>query len=189
MAAMNAADPAGGHEPDARHRRGAHRRCNGGGAGLLMHECRTEVARRYLHRAGRDALDFGPGQTDLPEPVEHADGGRHRALIADGRLAAEGSFQVVRGGQSLADDRRLERDHRPPALQGFGHLGGKLQKVAHAGRAPTLAPAAAATRTACSPARCGPSPDRIAMQKAAANASPAPLGSTTYPTREAMRRA
>src|ERR1700674_208338 len=179
MAAVNTADTTGGEEANPGHRGRSHRRRHGGRSDVPARQGRTEITRAHLDRARGNAHQLAVGEADADPPVEHRDSGRHPALVSYRGLALARGTQVVGSGESLADDRGLEGDHRPAFRQRLGDLCGNLEQVAQLGRAPARVTAPDATTTARSAASSGVAPSRYDTQKAAARASPAPLGSTS----------
>src|SRR5207249_9065298 len=178
MPAVDAADPAGGHEPDPGHRRDVDRGRDRRRAGLVAGERRPEVPGADLSRGGGDAFDLFGAESDAQPAVEHRDGGRHAALGANRLFATPGRAQVVRGGKALAEDRGLQRHHRTHRGERLGDLGRDDEQGAQLGRAPAARTDRVAACTACSAASSGAAPRSQALQNAAANASPAPVGST-----------
>src|SRR5665213_1043105 len=179
MAPVHSADAAGGEESNPGHRGRPHGRRHGGRSDRSARERRTEVARAHLDRPSGDSRQLGVRHSDADAAVEHRHGGRHGALPSDRCLAVTRGSQVVRSGESLADDGGFERDHRPALRQRLGDLGGNLQQLVQLGRAPARVTASEATMTARSAASIGVAPPTYERQKAAANASPAPVASTS----------
>ena len=59
---------------------------------------------------GGDAVERCLVQADVRLPVEHSDGRRYRAGLADGRLDLAGDSGTAVGRKSVADDGRLQGD-------------------------------------------------------------------------------
>src|SRR5207245_1059139 len=110
------------------------------------------------------------------------------ALLPDRDLAAACRSQVVGGREALADDRGLERHHGAAAFEGCRHLGRDFEEVAQIGRAPASVTDCEAAWTARSAASTGVAPCSQAIQKVAAKASPAPVGSTIFTSGAASLR-
>ena len=123
MAPVHAADAACGEEADAHQRgsadAGGHRRRSD----EAMHDRGCDVARADLDRAARDALELSVGEPEAQVAVDDRHSRGHGARLADRCLAAARGAQVVRRRQALADDRRLQRDHRPARVERSGDLG------------------------------------------------------------------
>ena len=176
MGAVDATDAAGGEKADPRHRGHAHRGGDRDRTCSAPNYQWPEVARAHLHRSGGDALEVGVAQPDSQLAVQH----RHRrgngALLPDCVLAASRRLQVVGGGKALAHDRGLESHHRPAPRERGRHLWRNFEEVAQLGRAPARVTDCDAAWTARSAASIGVAPWSQALQKAAAKASPAPVG-------------
>ena len=78
----------------------------------------------------------GPGvEPDQQPPVADRDRGRHGARrLADGGLGGRGHLEILRIGQSVADQRRLERDDGPALGESPGDLRRDDQSVGDRGR-------------------------------------------------------
>src|SRR5438067_5514528 len=83
----------------------------------------------------------------------------------------------MRVGETLADDRRFEGDDRDVSGESRRDFRRDLERLAQLGRAPASRTDRDAAWTACSADSTGVAPRSHALQKAAANASPAPVGS------------
>jgi len=100
----------------------------------------------------------GPTLPDVHAAVHDGHRGRNRTFFSNRGLALAGGTQVVGMGQTLADDRRLERDDWFAAGQRVRNLGRDGEEVAQRGRAPMVVTAVAATSTACCAASIGVAP-------------------------------
>ena len=84
---------------------------------------------------GRQRLERRRVQPHEQPPVADRDRRRHGALgLAHGRLRRERHLEVLRVRQPVADQRRLERDHRPAVREGRGDLGGHDDPLGHGRR-------------------------------------------------------
>ena len=85
----------------------------------------AEIAPGHLQHAllRGEQLDLGPAEPHHDPAVEHADGGGHHAHLAGDPLGPEGGLDVEGMRHAVADDRRLEGDHRPAARDRRSHLG------------------------------------------------------------------
>ena len=133
MASVHAADAPCREDADAGQGRDPHGRRDGCRARFTRDQGRADVPRAELARAGRHPLQVGVGKPHPRPPVQDGDGGRHRPLPPDRRLAAAGGAQVVGRRQALAHDRGLERNHRPAVCQSVSDLVRYLQGLAHLG--------------------------------------------------------
>ena len=123
MAPVHAADAAGREEADAGQRGRANAGCHSRRSDRAMHDRGCDVARADLDRPARDALEIGVRESQAQLAVEDRHRRGHGARLADRGLAAACGAQVVRWRQALADDRRLQRDHRPARVERGGDLG------------------------------------------------------------------
>ena len=203
-APVHATDAAGGEHRDAgqvcRAHRGAHRRRGEGPRG----EQRPEVARAGLrHRPVRigQPLEQGVVGTDDDAAVLDGDGRRDRAGLADRGLGRQGRLQVVRDGQALRDEARLEGDDTTPGIERLTDLVGDHEEARrHAGPSAGTRPCAPGTRATAAarsaadaiarssrPASGGQSASARSAINPALNASPAPVASTAGPPLVAAR--
>src|SRR5258708_6061649 len=148
----------------------------------------SQVAGAHLARPLGNPLQVTRRQSDAHLAVDHRDACRNGPFVSYGRLAFERGAQVVGRRQSLANDRSLERDHRATRGDGVRDLSRHLEWDAQLGLAPVRVTASDPTITARSAASTGVAPCSHATQKAAANASPAPVPSTCCTAGAVMRR-
>ncbi len=80
---------------------------------------------------GPEVLDLGPREAHLEPPAEDRDGRRGHTLFAGDAFTLPRALDVGRVGESVADDRRLQRDHRSAVVQGTADLGRAGQVVVH----------------------------------------------------------
>ena len=138
-APMHAADPARREHPDPRRVRRDHRgRDRRGRPAALAERDRHRRPRRLAHgarRRGRERLERLRIQPHEQPPVPDRDRRRHGAVrLAHGRLRRERDLEILRVRQAVADERRLERDHRPAVREGRGDLGGHDDPFGHGRR-------------------------------------------------------
>ena len=133
-AAVHAAEPAGGEDPDAgarrrgaRSRRRSWRRPRRAAATTAMSRTLTFVD---VGVAGHP-LEGGVVEPDPGLAVDDGDRRRHRAAVAHRGLDLAGDAQVVRAGQAVADDRALQRDDGLAGRECRRDLGVDEQRVAH----------------------------------------------------------
>src|SRR5260370_2882030 len=107
-------------------------------------------------------------------------GSRNRAFLPEGGFAFARRSQVVRMRKALADDGGFERHHGGIVGEGVSNLIGDTKQIGHKGRAPICAAACDASSTALRAASMWGAPLRWKTLKAAAKASPAPVGSTPF---------
>ena len=113
--AMHAADAAGGKDLDPGQMRGDHRGGDGGGAGAAGGQAGGQIGARQFG----DALWPGQARSSCvvvspicSVPVEHRDGRRNRAGVADLRLDLRRGLEVLRIGHAVGDDGAFQRDQR-----------------------------------------------------------------------------
>src|SRR5260370_1907670 len=107
-------------------------------------------------------------------------GSRNRAFLPEGGFAFARRSQVVRMRKALADDGGFERHHGAIVGEGVGNFIRDTKQIGHEGRAPICAAACDASYTALRAASMWGAPLRWKTLKAAAKASPAPVGSTPF---------
>src|SRR5439155_17535243 len=164
--AMHAAEPARPHEANPHGAADCKRAADGRRADSSLGHAGSKIARAGLARALVELPELFPREADADLPVEHADRRRHRAGRANPALGLEPHRQAVTRRKPVRDERRLERDHgiRLPHLVGDDDHG--------------IAPGCATQRAAASSASSRPP-----TTNPAAKASPAPVASTTSPSR------
>ncbi len=166
VAAVDAADSAGAHEPDpgraAGGERSADRRCADRGLG----DCRGEVARADLARIRGEALELGVQEADAKRSVQDSDRRRNRTRVPHALRRLDPHRHAFARGKPVSDERRLERDDGRATPERLPDLGRNLDHG--------IAPSRETQREAACAASSGP-PTR----KPAASASPAPVVSTT----------
>ena len=127
-AAVHATEPAGGEQADP----GAHGQVSRGGDGRCAVAAargeRREVADAALDDvvAGGDHLERLLVEADARRAADDRDGRRQRPLGAHRVLDLVRDVEVARPRQPVADQRALERDHRPAAGERLRDLGGDL---------------------------------------------------------------
>src|SRR2546428_3603442 len=165
-AAVHAAEPTGSQQADADGAADGGRSADRRGAASTLNDACGEIACADLARRRVEPPELVLGQSDPDLSVEDADRRRDRARFADALLRFESDRDSRAGREAVRDQRRLERDHaaRLSNLVGDDDHGS--------------APNRATQRAAASTASFGP-PTR----KPAASASPAPVASTTSPSR------
>ncbi len=165
-ASMDAAQTAGRHDRDRRGPAGGERPAHGCRAQRSLHDRGGEVARAELPRGEVEAGELNRREPHDELAVEDTDRRRYRAAGADCLFRREPDLDALAGRKPVRDERRLERDDAGPGRQGLAHLRGDPDH----GIDPSFAQQrAAASRPSSTP------PTR----KPAANASPAPVGSTS----------
>ena len=133
-AAVHAAEPAGDEDADPGQRRQPHGRGDRGGAVAAARDHVRQVADAHLDdvAGGWRAARGRRRPARSRRAVEHGDGGRHRAGVADDALDLERHRDVLGVGHAVADDRALQRDHRAAGGQRLGDLVGEGQhRVGH----------------------------------------------------------
>ena len=122
-AAVDAAQTAGGEDPDAGVVGDERRRCDGGGTAAAARQHDREVAHAQLGQVlGGDALQLVIGEPGLELAVEHRDGGGHDVGFDQQLLEPSGSGEVLWLRQSVRDDRRLQRNDRQTRREGVSDL-------------------------------------------------------------------
>ena len=124
--AMNAADPAGRHESDSGHAAGGEGAADGGGPDRSLDDAGREVARPDLARVAGEALQLARRETDADSAVEDADCRGRRAGLANAPVGLEPNRDTVARGETVRNERRLERDHRVPPPERVRDLAGDL---------------------------------------------------------------
>ena len=166
LTAVDASDPARGHEADPGGSARGERSARGRRPDRALNRAGGEVARPDLPRLRRETFQLGLGETDPHLAVEHADGRRQGPRLTDAAFGLDSDGHAFPGRKAVRDERRLERDHGLPPPERVRDVPGDLDHG--------IAPRLATQRAAASAASCGP-PTR----KPAASASPAPVVSTT----------
>jgi hypothetical protein len=132
---MHAAEAAGREQPDAgplgQVRGRGHRRRRAATPG--HDEAQVAHARLRDVVAFRDGGQRGVVQADPRDPVHDRDGCRDRARRSHGVLDFARDPQVVRSRQPVADDGRLQRDHRRAGLQRLLDLRRDLDRTGFGG--------------------------------------------------------
>jgi hypothetical protein len=142
---VDAADPAGAHEPDAEQPADRQRAPDGGGAERALGQARPDVPGADLagFLAGRgEPLQLGLAQPGHHLAVGQPDRGRHRPGRADLRLGGQRRGQALAVREPVRDQRGFQRHHRPAILQCLGDLSG------HPGLDHGIAPSTATARAA-----------------------------------------
>src|SRR6188472_4333599 len=106
---MDAAQPAGAHEPDADRRGCRQRAADGRRTDCPLDGADSEVAGAELARVRREPLEVRSLEADPDLPVEHADRGRNRTCGANGGFARKARLDTVWRREAVGDERRLER--------------------------------------------------------------------------------
>ena len=81
-----------------------------------------------LRAVARQALDFVPCESGLQASFDDRDGRGHAAFVAYIGFELQRGLDVVRPRHAVADDGRLERDHRLPRMQRGSDLVGKIER-------------------------------------------------------------
>ena len=150
-AAVDAAEAARAHEPDPDDPAGGERAADRRRADDALGNRRREVARADLARVGGEAAELVLRQADAQQPVENADRGGHPARRAHAPLALEPDLDALAGREAVRDERRLERDHRPPVCESVADLVRDLEQIHHG-----IEPSFATQRAAAASASSGP---------------------------------
>ena len=152
-------------------------------ADVACDRARREVARAELaSRSSRTARARRSCRPTRIAAVEHADGRRRRARVAYGALHLDAHLDAVRRGESVRDDRRLERDDGTLLVERGAHLVRERMSSLTRSDATGIAPTCRTQRAAASSARSGPP-----TIQPAARASPAPVESRTSSDRKRLR--
>ena len=104
-----------------------------------------------LRASGPKRASSSSDEADAEQPVEHADRRRHRARLSDATLALEPDGDAFAGREPVRDERRLERDDRPPLRERVPDLVRDAEQVLHG-----MEPSFATQRAAASSASSGP---------------------------------
>ena len=129
MAAVHAADAAGGEHPDARQMGHDHGAGHGGGAIAAPGQHDGEIPPAALADiAGAGQVgQLIRRQTHGDAALQHGDGGGHGAGIPHGFFHGTGHFLVHGIRQAVRDQRAFKRDDRAIVLQRFPNFRMKLQ--------------------------------------------------------------
>ncbi len=148
---MDAAEPAGAHEPDPGRTAGRQRAADGRRADGVLDDCGSQVARAHLAGVGREAAQLLLGQADAQPAVEDADRGGDGARVAHAPLALEAHRDALAGREAVGDERRLERDHGLPVRKRVCDLVRDPDQISHG-----IEPSFATHRAAAARASSGP---------------------------------
>ena len=148
---MDAAEPAGAHEPDPGGAAGGKRPPDRRRADGFLHDRGGEVARPDLARVGGEAAELLLAQSNAERAVEDADRGGYRPRVADAALALEPDLDAFAGREAVRDERRLECDDRLPVGERVRDLIRDGEQVLHG-----IEPSCATQRAAAASAACEP---------------------------------
>ena len=112
--------------------RGGERAADGRRADRPLDGAGRQIPRAELPRVRGVPLELGLAQPDHDEPVEDADRRRDRSRRPDRGLAREPDLDPGRGGETVGDERRLERHDGPPLAERCLDLVGDPDQVLHA---------------------------------------------------------
>ena len=148
VAAVHAADSAGAQEADAG--RPAGRECSADRrrADGALDDAGGQVTWSDLPRLGGEPLELLRRQPDADGAVQHPDGCREGARLADSLLRLERNLDSLAGWESVRHERRLERDDRLAPFERACDFPGDLDHG--------IAPSFATHRAAASAASSGP---------------------------------
>ena len=120
VAAVDAADAARGENGDGGQPARGERCADGRRPQCAVDDAGGEVARAHLARVrprGGDALQLLVVEAHVERAVHDGDGRGYRAAVADVLLALPPDRESLTGREAVGDDRRLQRDDRPPLGQ------------------------------------------------------------------------
>jgi hypothetical protein len=145
-AAVHAAGPAGGQEPDASGPAGSQGAADRGGTERALHNAGGQVTRADLACGGArcgEPLQVLGAQPDSQRAVHDPDRGRDGPGAADPGLGVLGRREAASLREAVRDQRRFQRHDRFARGQRLGDLPGEL-RCDHHGIAPICATARAA---------------------------------------------
>ncbi len=138
-------------------------------------------------RRGRQRLEIVVGETHQQPAVADGHGGRDRPGLAHGRLRRPGDLEVLRIGQTVADQGRLERNDRTTGRQRVTDLGGDRQAIGDAARNRPCDKPSGATTLSLMPTRRPMTPADIRHQVVVEELDLSPDGRLAVVARRSVR--